>query len=551
MSVARRKIPGKPPEEWPLVIRYTGRDGRWHTETIKSGLKKDAQRRLREIEIEKEKGIHVPKSQTENMAFLFRLWLEHYETLVHRGFKARSTFLNYERDVRLHLLPEFGGMLITRFEALQAQHFVDQLMRRKVLLRDGSGKRDPNKQYSISRLKQITIPLKLALDFAMDHKLVGRNVLADRPIRLPEMPDSNRQWMQVDDARKILRALNARRALGTHSDDNALLWRNQRLLIVLLMFTGIREAEACGLQWANVDLSRHVLHIRHQMGRDGIITERLKSKKAKRTIPINPLLYQALVNHAPRVEDRIGTVIRNTRGEPMRMSTVISKIIPKVMERAGLVDDNGRHRFTAHQLRHFAGSVWLAEGMRLDQVSRLLGHSSTSITEKIYIHEQEHDTQAAEVIARVAGIISGTPVDPMPVISPASAVPMIEQRAAVEFDLPAMVESPPPAPVYTTKGHREIQRQRAVELSKDRSSAEIARELGVSQITVIEWIQEANGNLKRSVKRAAQYEKLTPEEREERNRKQREYYQKRRQKHHESMSRNVTSKARSAVELQG
>jgi hypothetical protein len=40
----------------------------------------------------------------------------------------------------------------------------------------------------------------LALDFAVDHKLVGRNVLKDRPIRLPEPPESTREWLEQEDA---------------------------------------------------------------------------------------------------------------------------------------------------------------------------------------------------------------------------------------------------------------------------------------------------------------------------------------------------------------
>jgi integrase len=547
MSIARRRIPGKPREEWPLVIRYSGRDGNRHEETIKSGLKKEAQRRLREIEYEKEKGIHVPKSQTENIAFLFKLWLDHYEMLINRGHGARSTLDAYKRDVKLHLLPEFGGTLITRFEALQGQHFVDKLMSRRPFRKDGSGKREATGQYSYSRLKAITIPLKLALDFAVDHKLVGRNVLKDRPIRLPEPPESTREWLEQEDAVKILRACEQRKAVGLHSDDNALLWRNQAVLIMLLMFTGIREAEACGLQWQNVDFSRRLLHVRHQMGRDGVITERLKSKKAKRSIPINEFLYEALVRHAPDVQDRVGTVLRNRWNQPMRLNVVISTIIPKVMTRAGLVKDDGSHKFTAHQLRHFAGSIWLAQGMPLDEVSRILGHTTIDFTRKTYIHQLEGDTRAAEAIERVGALFSGRPVTMLPAISTTADAPMIEYRPEAENgqtlpSMPVEIEAKPFD--FTTKGMREMQRQRCFELWKaNRSAREIAAEIGVTNVTVLDWIQQEFGNLKRVVQRTRRYEHATetPERREERNRKQREYYHARRQRARQNVSRDVTS----------
>jgi integrase len=539
MSIARRRIEGKPRDEWPLVIRYTGRDGRRHTETIQSGLKKDAQRRLREIEIEKEHGLHVPKSQTENMAFLLKLWLDHYEVLVKRGIKAYSTFLNYKRDVKLHLLPEFGGTLITRLEAIHVQHFVDNLMSRRIFSTDGTGKRR-ERQYSLSRLKVITIPVKLALDFAVDHKLVGRNVLKDRPIRLPEARESTRPWLEFEDAKALLRACDQRKALGLHTDDSARLWRNQSLLIMLLMFTGMRESEACGLQWEDIDLSKRMIHVRHQMTRLGQVTERLKTKKARRSIPVNEMLYQALVNHAS-LEERHGQVLSGANNQPMRSYVVIQTIIPKVMKRAGLVKDDGTHKFTAHQLRHFAGSIWLAEGMPLDQVSRLLGHGSSAITQKVYIHQLQHDDRAAVAIERIGALISGQPVPTVQMIEQAIAEPEVRLNSSYDRVIEMPVSAPQPAPIRTIKDLRAMQRGRALELWKaNRSAAEIAAELGVTNVTVTSWIQEDHGDLRRAVRMARAYEKLTPEQITERQRKNRERYHERRKQMRETASRNVT-----------
>jgi integrase len=538
MSIARRKVTGKGAEERPLVIRYTGRDGKRHQETIKSGLKKDAARRLREIEIEKEHGIHVPKSQTENMAFLFKLWLDHYELLVNRGIKARSTFDGYKRDVELHLLPEFGGTLITRFEALYAQHFVDQMMSKSPLKRDGSGKREHGRRYSLSRLRIITIPLKLALDFAVDHKLAGRNVLKDRPIRFPEMPSDEREWMDLEDGRKVLVALDRRKANGVKGDDNALLWRNQAVVILIMMFCGLREAEACGTQWEDIDLTERILHVRHQVERGtNRITTRLKSKSAKRSIPINEILYQALIKHAPRVEDRFGCVVKNTRGGVMATQTVIMTIIPKIMERAGLVKKDGSHRFTAHQLRHFAGSIWLAEGMPLDEVSRLMGHSRIETTRKTYIHQLQHDTRAREALERVSSLFTGRPVPDALPSAPGVPLRLEHQQPgnqAAVADANGMepvvmaTDNGPAAPLDFSKGLRELQREHALSLWPAHSTREIAKMVKVSQMAVAEWIQEAHGNLKRRVLRTRRYENRTPEETEEINRKQREAYRRRR-----------------------
>jgi integrase len=41
---------------------------------------------------------------------------------------------------------------------------------------------------------------------------------------------------------------------------------------------------------------------------------------------------------------------------------------------------------TFHGLRHCAGSLWLAAGVDISIVSKLLGHSSISVTADIYAH---------------------------------------------------------------------------------------------------------------------------------------------------------------------
>src|SRR5262249_56044431 len=58
-----------------------------------------------------------------------------------------------------------------------------------------------------------------------------------------------------------------------------------------------------------------------------------------------------------------------------------------ILRLAGLIGPNGKSNFSPHALRHFAGSLWLAEGMALKDVSWRLGHQTTRMTEKGYLHQ--------------------------------------------------------------------------------------------------------------------------------------------------------------------
>ena len=69
-----------------------------------------------------------------------------------------------------------------------------------------------------------------------------------------------------------------------------------------------------------------------------------------------------------------------------------------------LVRSVGVTPITLHGARHSYAELALAGGVRLDVVSRQLGHSSISTTANIYTHDND---DAAEVAAQALGEILG------------------------------------------------------------------------------------------------------------------------------------------------
>ena len=51
--------------------------------------------------------------------------------------------------------------------------------------------------------------------------------------------------------------------------------------------------------------------------------------------------------------------------------------------RLGFVNEDGKARWTMHELRHYAGSVWLEIGYAMEDVSGLLGHGKIETTQKV------------------------------------------------------------------------------------------------------------------------------------------------------------------------
>ena len=108
----------------------------------------------------------------------------------------------------------------------------------------------------------------------------------------------------------------------------------------------------------------------------------------------------ALIEYRPHVvTDSRGLIFRSRRGGDVMVKNLY-RMWHHVLDKAGL---RTRH---FHALRHFAGSSWLAAGLPLPEVSRLLGHANSFVTAQIYSHvvseSNYRPSQVASALADVA-----------------------------------------------------------------------------------------------------------------------------------------------------
>jgi site-specific recombinase XerD len=105
-----------------------------------------------------------------------------------------------------------------------------------------------------------------------------------------------------------------------------------------------------------------------------------KNKKP-RTIPLNNTLFQLLQNRLPKIIDikLDDYLFAKYPGVPYSIEYV-SKSFKKVVRKLGL---NKKYHF--HLLRVSFGSHLIQRGIPISTISKLLGHSSISVTEKHYI----------------------------------------------------------------------------------------------------------------------------------------------------------------------
>jgi integrase len=169
--------------------------------------------------------------------------------------------------------------------------------------------------------------------------------------------------------------------------------RGHRLeaLFTVALALGLRQGEALGLRWEDVDLDRAVLHVRKQVQRiEGKLTlVEPKTAKSRRSVALPTFAVDALRAHKVRqLEERLlagnrwqdwGLVFPSATGTPMDASNLIGQY-HRLLERAGLP----RRRF--HDLRHTCATLLLIQGEDLRVVMEVLGHSQISLTANTYQH---------------------------------------------------------------------------------------------------------------------------------------------------------------------
>jgi site-specific recombinase XerD len=146
-------------------------------------------------------------------------------------------------------------------------------------------------------------------------------------------------------------------------------FRDYTLMLVLLD-TGIRVAELCGLTLDN-------LH-------EGYLVIFGKGRK-EREVGVSPttakFLWKYVHQHRSVADDGVIALFTNYAGRPLRESGV-EKLVHRVTEMAGITDVP----VTPHKFRHTFARTWLERGGELYSLSRLMGHSSVKVTE-IYLED--------------------------------------------------------------------------------------------------------------------------------------------------------------------
>lgn len=179
-----------------------------------------------------------------------------------------------------------------------------------------------------------------------------------------------------------------------------------RLVVELLLGTGVRLGEAMGLHWESVDLNRKLMVVECAYDPVARVMKPPKSYQ-RRTLPIGAKLAKLLAErHRTTGDGRPAPPpVQYPKDARVRTGLVLAQVDARPFDPSNL-----RHRFTAsariayvgtgrrrrpvghvrlHDLRHTYASKLLEAGVPINEVKNLLGHRSVTTTER-YAHRAKN-----------------------------------------------------------------------------------------------------------------------------------------------------------------
>lgn len=333
-------------------------------------------------------------------------WLTHWLETVAPPVITENAYSAYEVAVRVHLIPGIGAHKLDR---LEPEHLV-RLYRKMTKAGARPG-----------RVHQVHRTIRTALNEAMRRRKMTQNPAA--LARAPKVEEEEVEPYSVAQVKSVLEAAHQRR-------------NSSRWAVALAL--GLRQGEALGLQWSDINLDDGTLIVRrsrlrpkwqhgctepcgHKFGghcphRLALRTETAgtKSKAGKRGMGLPDELVRLLQQHkaeqererrvAAQLWQETGYVFTTPTGEPLNPRTDYTEW-KRLLERAGVPERR------LHDARHTAATVLLLLQIPDRTVMAIMGWSNTAMAARY-----QHIIAAIrrDVATSVGGLLWKPPTEPLP-----------------------------------------------------------------------------------------------------------------------------------------
>ena len=277
-------------------------------------------------------------------------WFETYKvpTLRH------TTVSGYRSNLKIHIYPFFGKMRLDEITTESIQQFMNE---RAHLARN--------------TMHTMLVLVSEALQSAYEDGLIPSNPAVSKRLTNPAK------------GKKVRDALTAEQYRSIRDKVGSLNLPDERRLLALLLYTGMRRGEVLGLRWEDIDFGKKLIHVNRSVT---LVTNQpsvgeTKTNSGKRIIPFDDKLTELL---KPLGSD--GYVIGGK--EPVT-DMVFRRLYRNIEKQINIFGA------TPHIFRHTYITMLAKSGLDLKTVQRISGHADISTTLNIYTHVHESEIQSA------------------------------------------------------------------------------------------------------------------------------------------------------------
>lgn len=392
--------------------RYKGQDGRWHAKItigrhpdgsavrkhLSRATRAELEDALKEIERRRDFGQDVA-SDTDP---LLAKWIEHWLSTIAAMSVRWKTLSTYTSLLRRHVIPALGGLTLSelRPEILE-RHYMAML----------DAGHSPYVVHGTHRA------LRSCLGEA-----VRRNRMTINPAQVarpPRVPTEEVEPLTADECRAILTAAKSSRQPARWS---------------IALALGLRQGEALGLAWGDIDPESSTIRIRRAVQRQtwrhgcdtssghpgcgrargaecpkrhsgGIRIVETKTRSARRTISLPAPLVKELLRHkraiteqrlaaGPLWNDQLDLVFPDERGNPVDPGR-------DRLEWKALLNKAGVRRVRLHDARHTAATLMLVQGVDPRTLMAIMGWTEMATAQRYSHAVDELRQEAARRIGNV------------------------------------------------------------------------------------------------------------------------------------------------------
>lgn len=306
--------------------------------------------------------------------YLVEMWLP-----TRRVNLRDSTVLGYKKVIERRIVPMIGDVQLTALDAVTLEAFYARL------LASGSASGGPLSPKTVANVAGV---LSIALADAVRLKLLPHSAANDA-----RLPRRSRPEMRARTE------VHAARFLDSVADDRMYpLWR-------LVLATGMRRGEVCGLRWQDLDLAVGTVTVAStRVVAERVVVGEPKTVAGARVVSLDADTVRVLQGwRRGQVEERLaageawedhGLVFVDEFGRPPHPESV-TRWWRQAVARADVPP------IRLHDARHSAATMMLRAGVPVKVVSQRLGHADVAVTMRVYQHVTRQDDQAAaDALAR-------------------------------------------------------------------------------------------------------------------------------------------------------